>query len=491
MLGALIFGYDNTYYSGVLAMREFQNQYGTEWQDGQKALAPSFQSLTTSTIYIGDALGALIAAPINEKWGRKATFWSASFCVIAGGVCQAADTNHEGVIVLGRIFIGLGVGQFTVTSLLYASEVAPVEIRGPILMMYQFLQSCAQLVASGITQGTEGIQTSLSYKLPMGGLVVLPLLLIIILPFIPESPTWYVLRNQHENAEKSLRKIHKSHANYDPAQDMALLEEIKRVQEHHAEASSWKAIFFDPIERRKLIASAGAMFSQQICGILLYYNYITVVSQSIGISQPFLIQLLINVVQVIAVAACVLTSNKISKRSNLLISTGFIFVAFIITGGVGTQRVMSEASRYVFIVVSFIVVVGYNFGLGPVTYGVASEMSTGVNHNKIMSISVLVLYFSAWLISFTAPYLYYTANLGLMLGFIYAGTTIFSLAWIWFCVGETTGRTSAEIGLFFERGIPVRKWQSYVFEDESILDEKEEAQSSVTGHADHVERSSV
>jgi hypothetical protein len=68
-------------------------------------------------------------------------------------------------------------------------EVAPIEIRSPALYMYQFLQSCSQLVASGMTQGTNSINSTLSYKLPMGGLVILPLVMFIVLPFIPESPT--------------------------------------------------------------------------------------------------------------------------------------------------------------------------------------------------------------------------------------------------------------------------------------------------------------
>ncbi len=75
-IGALVYGYDNTYYNGVLAMQEFKNHYGDHINPstGKKALAVSFTSLTASSIYIGDLLGALISAPINDAWGRKAVF---------------------------------------------------------------------------------------------------------------------------------------------------------------------------------------------------------------------------------------------------------------------------------------------------------------------------------------------------------------------------------------------------------------------------------
>lgn len=137
-IGALCYGYDNTYYNGVLAMQEFKDRYGTHYDaDGNKQLPSSFQSLTASSIYIGDLFGALIASPINDRWGRKMVFWIASICILLGGIGQVADTNHEAVIVAGRVVMGLGVGQFTVTTLLYIGEVAPTPIRGPALMMFQ------------------------------------------------------------------------------------------------------------------------------------------------------------------------------------------------------------------------------------------------------------------------------------------------------------------------------------------------------------------
>jgi len=51
---------------------------------------------------------------------------------------------------------------------------------------------------------------------------------------------------------------------------------------------------------------------------------------------------------------------------------------------------------------------------------------------------------------FTLPYLYYSANLGPKVGFIYTGTCLISLAYVYFCVGEVTGRSMEEIEGFFQ-----------------------------------------
>ncbi|VUC38130.1 unnamed protein product [Clonostachys rosea] len=463
-IGALCYGYDNTYYNAVLAMQEFKNDYGTRVdENGQKMLPSSFQSLTASSIYIGDLFGAIIASPINERWGRKMVFWVASVCILVGGIAQVADTHHEPVIVVGRILMGLGVGQFTVTTLLYMGEIAPSEIRGPVLMMFQFLQSWSQLIASAIGQGTEAIKSSLSYKLPMGGLVILPLMMFAGLPFIPESPVWYILKGRRDDAEKSLRQINRSQANYDPSAELQALEEIRRIEIQHAEESSWKSLIVDPIERRKVIYSSGAMFSQQICGILFFYVYGVVFAQEIGISDPFLIQLITNILQIFAVGAAVVTGNKVRRRVNLMVTNLMMLVAFTIIGGMGTFRPLTRGPQYVIVIFSYFVIIGFNFGLGPLAYTVAREMSVGTNSNKIMSTSIVVFYFTTWVVSFTAPYMYYDGGLGPMVGFVYAGTTCLAIAWTWFCVGETAGRTNLEISRFFTENVPVRQWKTYVF----------------------------
>lgn len=482
-IGALVYGYDNTYYNGVLAMRPFKDHYGDHLDEhGQKALNVSFTSLTASSIYIGDALGALIAAPINDKRGRKATFWFAAFCILAGGIVQVADTNIEGVLVLGRILIGIGMGQCTVTSLLYIGEVAPLHIRGPALMMFQFLQSISQLIAAGITQGTEGINSSISYKIPMGGLIVLPLMLFAGLPFIPETPTWYVSKDRHVDAANALQRIHKGQAGYDPSQELTILTEARERQKEHQDKSSWLALIRDPVERRKVIYSAGALYSQQICGILFFYVYGVVLAQAIGITHPFMIQLITNILQIFAVAAAVITGNKVPRRNNLLITTGMMLFAFIVIGSIGTRKELTTSSQYVIVVFSFVVIVAFNYGLGPLAYTVAREMAIGPNQNKIMSFSIIFFYFITWLVSFTAPYMYYSAGWGPMLGFFYAGTTLTSLAWVWFCVGETNGRSTLELSMFFEQGIPVRQWRTHVFPNlEAIVQESERRRSSVAG----------
>lgn len=464
-LGALCYGYDQIYYTGVLGMKRFILDYGTTHdKDGHVALTTTFISLTASIIYVGELVGALASAPINDFFGRKGVFFVASICIIAGAVAQCADQGSMGVIVLGRILIGLGIGQFTVTCLLYIGEVAPQEIRGPSLMMFQFMQSCSQLVGSGITQGTESISSTASYRIPMGLLAFLPLIMLLGLCVIPESPIHYIRRGRPDRAGRALTKINRSKPGYAPEDDIAALTLMVETERAREANSSWVSVFEDPIERRKLIYSCGAMVAQQINGIQFFYSYGVVFAQSIGIKQAFTISLITNTLQVIAVGASVLLGNKVPRRANLLVTTVMMLLAYIIIGGLGAGPYTETSYSTAIVVISYIVIVAFNFGHGPLAFTIASEMAVGRNRNKIMSSAIVAFFFTVWLIAFTSPYIYYDGGLGPMLGFVYAGTTCLTLAYVWFCVGETTGRSHFEIELFFQDRVPVAKWPGYKFD---------------------------
>jgi sugar porter (SP) family MFS transporter len=482
--GALCYGYDQIYYTGLLGMTPFIENYGVTDSNGTTALATSFTSLTASIIYVGELFGALAAAPVNDRFGRKAVFYCASSCIMLGAVVQLVSSGIEGLIVLGRILIGLGIGQFTVTCLLYIGEVAPTAIRGPALMMFQFMQSCSQLVGSGITQGTSSITNKSSYMIPMGLLILLPLLMVILLPITPESPMWYTMRDRTKDARAALIKINRSQKDYDPEHDLRILDEAVEREKAMAAESSWSSLFSDPIERRKLIYSCGAMVSQQINGIQFFYSYGVIFAQSIGIKEAFTISLITNVLQVIAAGLSVLTGNKISRRTNLLVCTSIMFASLLVVGGLGTtSRPFNAGVSYPIVVFSYFVIVAFNFSMGCLAFTIASEMAVGRNRNKIMSCSIISFFFTVWVIAFTAPYMYYDGNLGPMMCFVYAALATITLSYTWFCVGETTGRTTAEIEAFFTQRIPVRRWKTHVFElqpVESIREKLDIADGSAT-----------
>lgn len=80
----------------------------------------------------GAIIGAAIGGWMNDRFGRRLSILAADVLFFVGAVIMAV-APHYAVIILGRIFVGLGVGMASMTSPLYISEASPARIRGALV----------------------------------------------------------------------------------------------------------------------------------------------------------------------------------------------------------------------------------------------------------------------------------------------------------------------------------------------------------------------
>jgi len=73
----------------------------------------------TSMINVGELVGSLASAPINDRFGRKGGWTIGALLITVGVVIQLVTSSSTGVIAGGRAVLGLGVGVFAATSPLY------------------------------------------------------------------------------------------------------------------------------------------------------------------------------------------------------------------------------------------------------------------------------------------------------------------------------------------------------------------------------------
>lgn len=134
-------------------------------------------------------------------------------------------------------------------------------------MCWQLTLSVSQIVAAVINKGVASNGTRLAYRLPIGFQLIFPALVIALVWFVPESPRWLLRNGRDQKAEAALLRIHGEDRAYDPQSDLMQIQEGLREEADLAAESSWVSLVTDPIERRKLIFSAGALVAQQINGI--------------------------------------------------------------------------------------------------------------------------------------------------------------------------------------------------------------------------------
>lgn len=109
--------YDTGQISGFLEMPDFQRRFGQQSTDDDGNLVYKFTSVRSGLIVgllsIGTLVGALIAAPIADRIGRRlsVSFWCA--VVSIGFVIQIAAYDAYEQIVVGRLVAGFGVGALS------------------------------------------------------------------------------------------------------------------------------------------------------------------------------------------------------------------------------------------------------------------------------------------------------------------------------------------------------------------------------------------
>ena len=118
-LGACLYGYDGVYFSGVSTLPVFIRHFGHHNKDGTYTFSPSSLSVSTSMINVGELVGSLSAAPLNDIVGRKGVFMSGTVAIIIGVILQLVTTSSLSLVTAGRAVLGFGVGNFSATSPLY------------------------------------------------------------------------------------------------------------------------------------------------------------------------------------------------------------------------------------------------------------------------------------------------------------------------------------------------------------------------------------
>jgi MFS family permease len=215
--------------------------------------------------------------------------------------------------------------------------------------------------------------TTASYRIPTAVQLVFPLFVLAFLWCVPESPRWLLRRSKDTKCDAALRLLHKEDKSYTTQADMATIRSSLAAEAEQTAESSWIDLLKDPVERRKLIYSAGALIAQQINGIQWFYYFGTVFGQAIGLKDPFLMNIIVFTIQIVIVFVAVLCANKIPRRPLLLTTTLIMTASIFIVGCLGIPG-SNVSSTFGKVIISFVIIeiTAFNFAWGPLGWTIVS-----------------------------------------------------------------------------------------------------------------------
>ncbi|KAK9428610.1 general substrate transporter [Lipomyces doorenjongii] len=464
-LGALIFGMDGGYFSGVLAMDNFARTFGSLQPSGEYEISSTRQSFMTSFPYVGQFLAAIFGGFIGNLTGRRwGLFLMCIACVM--GVLMQIFAKNIALLVAGRFFNYCAIGFATVFVPMYQAETAPPAFRGVMITMYQFNVVVGSFLISIVDNFTAKIHGSASWKIPVGVLLCLPVLILPGLSVIPESPRWLVKKGKIENAKRALLVLHRGEEPFDVDSEIKLL---MHSVHHQEELNLAGGTYLDCFRGTNLRRTAIACFIQvwqQFTGVSFIFNYGTVFFTRVGVRQPFTITIITNLVNVLGTVISFFVVDRIGRRPLLLVGSVIMFIGHVSVGtcGVISDRHSANHSAQIGVVVfTLIYVLGFASTWGPLGWVITSEISNNMVREKTQGLGSATNILFSWVVTFSLPYLLNDdkAGLGAKVGFIYAGLTLCGLVYVWFYVPETRGIALEDLDAIFEQKVPTRKFNSY------------------------------
>ncbi len=251
-LGGLLSGYDTGVISGALL---FINE---SWN-----LADTTQGLLVSSVLIGAVIGAATNGVLADIFGRKKIIMATAIIFIVGSVLCAFAPNIY-VLIASRIFVGFAVGIVNFVVPLYLSEIAPKQLRGTLVSLYQWAITAGILFSYFINAAFAGAVYNWRWMLFAG--IVPGLILFIGMCFMHDTPRWLISKKREEEARMVFKKIEPE---LDTEKEIKDIQKTIRLEEH----TTNKKFQFKKWMIMPFVVGIGIMFAQICTGIntIIYY----------------------------------------------------------------------------------------------------------------------------------------------------------------------------------------------------------------------------
>ncbi|KAK9757554.1 hypothetical protein RND81_01G170300 [Saponaria officinalis] len=408
--GGLIFGYDIGISGGVTMnvpfLQEFFPSILKKAADAKTNMYCVYDSqvLTafTSSLYIAGFVASLLATPTTAKCGRKFAIVLGGFTFFLGAAVNGAAQNVA-MLIIGRLFLGFGVGFTNQAAPVYLSEVAPPKWRGAFNIGFQFFIGIGVLAANCINFATAKLPWG--WRLSLGSAVVPALIMTLGALVIPDTPSSLVSRGKIEEAKQSLVK---ARGVADVEDELAEL--VKASEAAKSVSGEPLKTIFQRQYRPQLVIGILIHFFQQVTGINVIAFYAPVLFQSVGFGSDsaLIAAIILGVVNLGSISASAFVVDRFGRRFLFLVGGVQMCICQVAVAGLlgattgvsGTEH-MSRGSSALVLVLMCLYAAGFGWSWGPLTWLVPSEIFPQKIRTAGLSISIAVNFATTFVLSQT------------------------------------------------------------------------------------------
>jgi MFS family permease len=238
--------YDGSLMNGLQAI--------PEWEEYFNDPSGSILGFISASLFLPAIVTPFAASWVSGRWGKKWCLALGSVLLILGACLNAFATNL-GMFIGGRVIIGAAGPFGKITGIALLQELAHPRLRPYVATAYYSNYYFGQIAASWFCYGAlSWAPTDWRWRSPCLFQAWAPLMVLIHLFFIPESPRWLI---DHDRPEEALKILADEHANGDQDDELVRYEydEIRRALQLEKEnkKSKYSDFLKTPGNRRRLL----------------------------------------------------------------------------------------------------------------------------------------------------------------------------------------------------------------------------------------------
>ncbi|CAL7938694.1 unnamed protein product [Xylocopa violacea] len=344
----------------------------------------------------GICVGALLMPFVAGRVSRPSImFWTMPVLIWTWLLMISHHCQKVMLFIMGRLICGICGGVFCVFTPIYVAEIASKEIRGRLLGFFQLLVNCGVMYSFWIAHTIDEETSSWRYSVICG----LACLSIVPVKLLPESPLYYLSRNDEINAEKSLRWYRGD--TYDVQHE---INETKRLILVSGQRKFNPKLLKNRRVLRAIATCLGVTLGYHMCGINMMIFYALMLFDTSGSGELTGSEqtLVVGAVQILVSLLAAFLVDVVGRRILLTFSSLLMGVFLILLGWYFNLRDTDPEYEdfYFWMSPTWITLTfaSFNLGLGPITWSVLGDTLPEELKTPVVSFVVAI----GWLVSLMA-----------------------------------------------------------------------------------------
>lgn len=384
--------------------------------------------------------GIILYPCIMNVVGRKYTILVFTLIQIIAWIAINLATNFISLLI-SRIIVGVGYGGTFSFLTIYIGEIAEKNLRGMFLSIDKICVNFGGFILNSVG-------AFLSYRTMNLVMISIPLIALSLFPLMHETPYYYLMKKQEENAIRTLMKLNSKE------NSRMVMDDIERIRRTIEECGSSKKyaiqeVFSDKGSRRGLIIKIITDLTYAFSGFLVIQTYAQDIFQNTGSSMKpaYSVMLISGVQSLVGFSSGFLVDywgrRPIYLLSGIMSSICLTAVGFFFFLKYFLEINVDKFSWTPLVFLTFFQIVA-NMGLSTIPYIYSGELFSVKVKGIAVMISSILVGLSLFLAKFMTPFLEKLVGIYSVL-WLFSSVCFIGPLCIFFIAPETKGKNLEEV----------------------------------------------